>query len=228
MLNKRVSLLNTRLVMLSVLALPFAAALFLLVGGARLVQGHNLALRRAERDPLTGLGNRRYFDDRLAGEVATAQSRRAPLVLAVLDLDNFKAINDTHGHHRGDEVLAAVASALRGGRRADTAFRLGGDEFAVLMPNIGLEGARHAMQRRADALAQDESSVAFSVGLALLREGDDTGREMWEHADEASYAAKRLPGTAVLAHGDPTAREESPAADSRTDGAPSTSVAANR
>ncbi len=70
--------------------------------------------------------------------------------------------------------------------------------------------------------------MAFSVGLALLREGDDTGREMWEHADEASYAAKRLPGTAVLAHGDPTAREESPAADSRTDGAPSTSVAANR
>ncbi len=142
----------------------------------------------------------------------------APLVLAVLDLDDFKAINDTHGHHRGDEVLAAVASALRAGRRADTAFRLGGDEFAVLMPNIGLEGARHAMQRRADALAQDESSVAFSVGLALLREGDDTGREMWEHADEASYAAKRLPGTAVLAHGDPTAREESPAADSRTTG----------
>ncbi|MDP9377618.1 MAG: GGDEF domain-containing protein [Actinomycetota bacterium] len=150
--------------MLSVLALPFAAALFLLVGGARLVQGHNLALRRAERDPLTGLGNRRYFDDRLAGEVATAQSRRAPLVLAVLDLDDFKAINDTHGHHRGDEVLAAVASALRAGRRADTAFRLGGDEFAVLMPNIGLEGARHAMQRRADALAQDESFRGIQCG----------------------------------------------------------------
>lgn len=200
LLNTRVADLNQRLLWLSLLALPGGAALFFVLGGRRLVQRHNTALAGAQHDGLTGLGNRRQFEARLAEETRQARRRREPLVLAIADVDDFKLVNDRYGHLRGDEILQLVAHALGDGRQADEAFRFGGDEFAVLMPNITLDGAREAMERRGQAAAAASHGVSLSIGLAAL--GADGQEAMFEQADAAAYAAKQMTGTAIVASAD--------------------------
>jgi diguanylate cyclase (GGDEF)-like protein/putative nucleotidyltransferase with HDIG domain len=119
------------------------------------------AMRLALTDPLTGLGNHRHFHERLQRELALAGDTSRPLSLCFLDVDDFKRINDAHGHPAGDGVLSQVASRLRQGGEA---FRLGGDEFAVLLP--GVDGAA--------ALATGESIVARVGELDLAHVGGIT------------------------------------------------------
>jgi diguanylate cyclase (GGDEF)-like protein len=114
-------------------------------------------------DPLTGLYNRRYLSDRLGEEAARAQRYGGVFTLALMDIDDFKAFNDHHGHSHGDQVLRAVAASLRNGlRRSDLAFRYGGEEFIVLFPDTPTEIAQEALLRVAGSMP----GITFSGGLA--------------------------------------------------------------
>ena len=152
------------------------------------------------QDPLTGLVNRRGFDQAMALEVERSGRFRTPLSLCVMDLDDFKAVNDTYGHPCGDEVLKAVAAVLRAETRLiDTAARIGGEEFAILLPGTGLVRACKLLERiRAAVVAARIAcggatlSVTMSMGVAGYR-----GRQvpdaavLMEEADQAMYRAKR-------------------------------------
>jgi diguanylate cyclase (GGDEF)-like protein len=149
------------------------------------------AVRLAFTDPLTGLGNHRQFHDRLRHELESARRRRSPLTLCLVDLDDFKQINDRFGHPAGDTVLARVASELR---QNGEAFRLGGDEFAVLFDGFGPHAALSAAEsivRRVAALRLGRADhVTASAGLATCPV--DAGRrdELVRLADDALYTAK--------------------------------------
>lgn len=151
-------------------------------------------------DPLTGLVNRRGFDQAMALEVERSGRFRTPLTLCVMDLDDFKAVNDTYGHLCGDEVLKAVASTLQAETRLiDTAARIGGEEFAILLPGTGLVRACKLLERIQAAVVgtrihcgEAVLSVTMSMGVASYR-----GRHvpdaslLMEEADQAMYRAKR-------------------------------------
>lgn len=149
-------------------------------------------------DPLTELNNRRYIFKRLHELLDTMRDLRTPLCLVVIDLDNFKAINDSHGHHTGDLVLIAFARHLcQGLRPLDAAGRIGGEEFLLIMPNTSLEGAWAMLRRLRDALAERTAPSAkdalpgytFSAGIALAK-GHDTVDSLFGRADQALYHAK--------------------------------------
>jgi diguanylate cyclase (GGDEF)-like protein len=152
---------------------------------------------RATVDPLTGLANRALFLERLGQAVARSAADGTTCALVLLDLDDFKTVNDSLGHLRGDGVLVAVAERLRAQLRAgDTAARLGGDEFAVLLERVG--GVRDALAvaerlaaelRKPVAVAGREVQARASVGVRLAAGGDPD--ELLRDADLAMYAAKR-------------------------------------
>lgn len=131
----------------------------------------------ARRDPLTGLGNRRAFDELLQRLVASPRRSDRPLVLAVADIQGFKAVNDRHGHLEGDRFLRAVGEVLRKRLRApDACFRWGGDEFAIVLPATDLESARVVVDRVAEAVGaavapRDEDRLRLKFGLAELEPG---------------------------------------------------------
>ncbi|RMD79939.1 MAG: EAL domain-containing protein [Gammaproteobacteria bacterium] len=154
---------------------------------------------QALHDALTGLPNRVLFNDRLRQAILAARREARPLALMITDLDRFKEINDTLGHHYGDLVLRQVARRLEGTlRRSDTIARLGGDEFAVLLPSV--RGAQDALQAAAKLVAAMERPVelegqsfpiGLSVGVALFPEHGEDGSTLMRHADVAMYVAKR-------------------------------------
>ncbi|MCK7576591.1 MAG: GGDEF domain-containing protein [Chromatiales bacterium] len=155
--------------------------------------------RQLERDPLTGLGNRRALS--LQGEQWLADSvrHRHPLSMLVLDLDRFKSVNDTYGHPVGDRVLCRVAETLTAvTRTADLCVRLGGDEFVVLLPETGLEAAKDCAERIRRALEKQcveaESGqcigISVSIGAATL-ESDMSLDQLYQQADAALYASKQ-------------------------------------
>jgi diguanylate cyclase (GGDEF)-like protein len=159
-------------------------------------QARELALR----DQLTGLHNRRFFDDQLQQALARSDRSGRPVALLVLDLDGLKAINDAGGHPAGDEVLRAASGALRASvRGGDLACRLGGDEFAVILPDADAAAALGVAARVAGALASAaEGRWSFSGGVAV----DVTGQaphELYRLADEAAYRAKTSGGGRTLA-----------------------------
>lgn len=156
---------------------------------------------QTEHDALTGLANRRAFDRTLDIEMERSKRARTPLSLAIFDLDNFKSINDTYGHPKGDEVLASFASKLQGTtRRYDLAARYGGEEFALIMAGSGLVKAQRLLKRllmefRAiEFTAPDGNSlfnVTCSVGLTCYKGSIDISAEaVLKLADDALYEAK--------------------------------------
>jgi diguanylate cyclase (GGDEF)-like protein len=152
------------------------------------------ARQQADLDSLTGLYNRRSFHDFLAREVARARRYERRLTVIVLDLDNFKRINDQIGHLGGDTVLAEIAERIRKVvRSSDIAGRVGGDEFAVILPESGrADGERLAERiRRTLATASSSSARTLEVSAGVAELGREEGpTDLFERADQALYRAK--------------------------------------
>ena len=157
------------------------------------------ARRLADRDPLTGFANHRYLYERLGEEVVRAQRTRRPLSVLMLDLDDFKVVNDTFGHLYGDRVLVHVADRIRSALRAhDVPARYGGDEFAVVLPETDAEAAARVGERIVEALAgapyeadgRLPVAVGGSVGVATYPTDGRTATELIAAADLALYALK--------------------------------------
>jgi diguanylate cyclase (GGDEF)-like protein len=152
-------------------------------------------VRRADRDGLTGLLNKRSFDARLAEEAERLAARGRPLSLVVLDLDHFKAVNDEHGHPTGDRVLAEAARRITDEARAiDSVGRVGGEEFAWLLPDASAEEALVAAERLRAAIAArpfaDGLRVTASIGVCDLAAAGGTPEALVERADQALCWAK--------------------------------------
>lgn len=150
----------------------------------------------AMTDELTGLSNRRHLLTQLTG--MTDKAGAPPCALLIADLDHFKPINDAYGHLIGDEVLKAVAVALKGAVREPVLLgRLGGEEFLVVLPGSDLDAARHAGERIREAVAAIDArrwfkhrTLTISVGVTVAQPGVDTVSAALKRADEALYAAK--------------------------------------
>ena len=162
----------------------------------------------ADHDPLTGVRNRRSFEWMLARHTTYRRRRGPGGALMVIDLDHFKQINDTLGHHAGDELIVHIASLLtRQLRTNDVIARLGGDEFAVLLPEISLRHALRVGEALLDALrastppiSDAAGSISASVGVVDLGELPGAGaHEFLRHADQAMYAAKTAGGDRISA-----------------------------
>jgi len=150
--------------------------------------------KMAETDPLTGLANRRTFDKVLERELSRARRGGGELSLVMIDLDHFKAFNDTHGHPAGDELIRQVARALvRSARLYDTVARYGGEEFAVILPATSWEDSTSAATRLRIAVARVRapSPVTASAGVATFPTGASGAATLIKAADEALYRSKR-------------------------------------
>jgi diguanylate cyclase len=152
-------------------------------------------------DSLTGLANRRMFDETLRMRLEEARTQRTELCLLLCDIDHFKRFNDTWGHHTGDQILRFLASALQAHARPDfLVARYGGEEFAVVMPRVSprvaaqtaeaLRAAIQAKRLRRRSTNEDLGQVTVSVGIARLQSGDTT-QGFVERADACLYASKR-------------------------------------
>lgn len=163
-------------------------------------------LESALRDGLTRAFNRRYFVERLGAEIRFAERHAQPLALLMLDIDNFKALNDAHGHLVGDDVLRAVVGALNDSLRAeDVLARYGGEEFAVLVRGVNHDGARVLAERLRREVAElgltkeggERLSITVSIGISVFPlpnpadvPSDQAGKKLVELADAALYRAK--------------------------------------
>lgn len=154
--------------------------------------------RQAREDVLTGLPNRRAFDDILARDVERGRRHGHPLCLVMLDVDHFKQVNDRHSHQVGDAVLREVGRLLRASCRAsDVAARLGGEEFAIILANTGIQDARVALERlragfraNADWLGVEGLRISFSAGLVQMDPDRPLPEDLLRRADLALYQAK--------------------------------------
>jgi diguanylate cyclase (GGDEF)-like protein/PAS domain S-box-containing protein len=150
----------------------------------------------ADHDALTGLINRRRFEEELERHLMHGRRYGMAGALLVLDLDGFKAVNDEHGHRAGDDVLCAVARALlRRLRESDIVARIGGDEFAVLLPQAGPEDAEKVCQALERAIPEDvptpgDHRIEVSVGFAAFAEGVTSIDEIMTAADASMYDVK--------------------------------------
>jgi diguanylate cyclase (GGDEF)-like protein/PAS domain S-box-containing protein len=161
--------------------------------------------RRSIRDPLTGLFNRRYLEETLEREISRAERSGSPISLMVLDIDGFKAFNDTHGHTPGDALMRELSELLqRQTRGGDAACRIGGDEFLLLLPETSFEVAmRRAEELRSEVRAYDfviggaDVYVTITVGVATFPHHAADMLSLIRAADEAMYRAKRAGGDAV-------------------------------
>jgi diguanylate cyclase len=164
-------------------------------------------------DPLTGLGNRKYFDRMIDMAVQNALASNEPLSLLMFDIDHFKSFNDSYGHLTGDQVLRLVGMSLKQTIKGqDITARYGGEEFAVVLPNTALRQAltvadhirRAVMAKELKKKSTGEilGRVTISVGVSVLKQGDDTDA-LIERADACLYAAKRNGRNRVVCEVDP-------------------------
>ncbi len=176
---------------------------------------HSLEAIRAESltDPLTGLGNRKYFDRSIDAAVQNALASGEPLSLLMFDIDHFKSFNDSYGHLTGDQVLRLVGMSLKQTIKGqDITARYGGEEFAVVLPNTALRQAltvadhirRAVMSKELKKKSTGEilGRVTISVGVSMLKSSDDTD-SLIERADACLYAAKRNGRNRVICEVDP-------------------------
>jgi diguanylate cyclase len=176
---------------------------------------HSLEAIRAESltDPLTGLGNRKYFDRSVEMAVQESLASGEPLSLLMLDIDHFKSFNDTYGHLTGDQVLRLVGMSLKQAIKGqDITARYGGEEFAVVLPNTALRPAltvadnirRAVMSKelRKKSTGEILGRVTISVGVSMLKPDDDT-HSLIERADGCLYAAKRNGRNRAICEVDP-------------------------
>ena len=150
--------------------------------------------RLATRDSLTGIANRRLFDESLGHEAARAQRLRTSLSLVVFDVDHFKQINDAYGHLTGDEVLRSVAGSIVASTKSfDVAARYGGDEFVLLLPGCDADQAAKVAERVRSEIGRRGlgTSVTVSAGLATMPDNAIDGDRLLSAADAALYEAKR-------------------------------------
>lgn len=176
----------------------------------RLARDNALLQELSFTDPLTGLFNKRYLEQRLSEEIERASANGQPVALIMMDLDYFKQYNDTYGHVRGDELLQATAGILREHCRAgDIICRYGGEEFAVVLPGAGSEPAAGAAERLRRAVeqhpfpgreTQPRGRVTASLGVAVYPTDAAGAAELLEAADRALYRAKDAGRNAVVLH----------------------------
>jgi diguanylate cyclase (GGDEF)-like protein len=168
----------------------------------------------ADRDPLTGFYNHRFLHERLGEEVVRTQRGRRPLSVLMLDVDDFKLVNDTFGHLFGDRVLTWTAELIRSTLRAsDIPARYGGDEFAIILPETDGEDARRAAERILEAFRdhafvgeqRGPVPIGASIGVATFPAHGRTGTELIAAADQALYRVKRDGGHDAAGAGDEAA-----------------------
>ncbi|MDI6103417.1 bifunctional diguanylate cyclase/phosphodiesterase [Actinoplanes sp. NEAU-A12] len=199
--DRRVALLRTVAgLTIPVVVLLFAVCALVLVGHQRRAERQSKRrLHEATHDPLTGLGNRAMFQERLGEAVRHGAEAGEPFSLLLVDLDRFKEVNDTLGHHAGDVLLCEVAQRLvQACRSGDTVMRLGGDEFALVLPTTrsradALEAGRRLLRAlrgpiRLNGLLID---IDASIGVSSYPADGHDAAELLQHADVAMYAAKR-------------------------------------
>jgi diguanylate cyclase (GGDEF)-like protein len=162
----------------------------------------DLLRRQATTDGLTGVQNRRFFDDFLSKQVRLSERTKQPISLLLLDIDFFKAYNDNFGHQLGDECLKAVATTIvqSVARESDCVARYGGEEFAVVLPDTRLKGAQVAAERIRQAIhdlyipnpTEKSENITVSLGVVCGEADFMTPQEMVRQADENLYKAKQL------------------------------------
>jgi diguanylate cyclase (GGDEF)-like protein len=174
--------------------------LFLAAAGfttGRLIQRLNLS---SHTDLVTGIWNRRYFYLRLDEEEARATRKKTPLCVAMIDVDDFKAVNDIYGHAMGDVLLSDLAAIFRKNTRAtDIVTRWGGDEFAIIFPETSLTDALEVMERirrKVEARFQSSYGLTISAGMILI-EPDQDIKDLFIKADQALYKAKTQKNTVI-------------------------------
>lgn len=186
-------MLTTIVMSLICLAIGFGVAWRL-----RGLQKQNVFVAEARTDILTGLKNRRAFDEELGRQFAQRQRQGIHFSLIMIDIDHFKAFNDAHGHLAGDFALREIAQVLSSTlREMDIVCRYGGDEFAVICPGstlheaaVGAERVRQAVAAHAVLFKQGEARVSVSLGIAEVI-SPEIAEGLIQRADEALYAAKR-------------------------------------
>ena len=162
----------------------------------------------AQYDQLTGLVNRTLFRDRLVQAMARSKRLQQPLGLMLLDLDRFKAVNDTLGHDVRDELLKSVAERLKACvREVDTVARMGGDEFTIILEGVSSEQSIVVVAKRITEsissifhLNGHDVSVGISIGITVYPHDDHSIDELLKHADSAMYRAKQQGGSGFAFH----------------------------
>ena len=174
-----------------------------------LVSRSQKLLQLATRDPLTGLFNRGYVDDRFTVELSRARRYGKVLTVAVIDADRFKSLNDTHGHPAGDLALRKIGNLLNDSfRQSDTAGRYGGEEFVVILPETDMAAAQQKLESLRESVAStpielgtrgEQVQVTISAGLASFPQDGEHAAELFALADERMFKAKREGRNRVMA-----------------------------
>jgi two-component system cell cycle response regulator len=178
-----------------------------------LVSRSQKLLQMATSDPLTGLFNRGYVDDRFAIELSRARRYGKLLTIAVIDADRFKSLNDTHGHSAGDLVLRKLGTILRDSfRQSDTVGRYGGEEFVVILPEMDIEAAQRKLESLRELVAStpmelpvrgEKVQVTISAGLATFPEDGEDTLDLYASADLRMFQAKKEGRNRVVASPEP-------------------------
>jgi len=178
-----------------------------------LVSRSQKLLQMATSDPLTGLFNRGYVDDRFAIELSRARRYGKLLTIAVIDADRFKSLNDTHGHSAGDLVLRKLGTMLRDSfRQSDTVGRYGGEEFVVILPEMDIEAAQRKLENLRELVARtpmelpargETVQVTISAGLATFPQDGEDALDLYASADLRMFQAKKEGRNRVVASPEP-------------------------